>query len=53
MGEAEEVELGLAVWGHPTASLRAEVDEAHLVPMQLEAKPTKPFPQHVHDPLGT
>jgi hypothetical protein len=25
--------------------LRAEVDEARLVRMQLEAEPTKPFPQ--------
>ncbi len=53
VGEAEEVErLRLAVWRHPTTSLQAEVDEARLVRMQLEAEPAKPFPQHVHDPLG-
>jgi hypothetical protein len=51
--EAEEVErLCLAVWGRPAMTLRAEVDEARLVRMQLEAEPTKPFPQHIHDPLG-
>jgi hypothetical protein len=53
VGEAEEVERWiLAVWGRPTTSLRAEVDEARLVRMQLEAEPAKPFPQHVHNPLG-
>src|SRR6266436_10016075 len=53
VGEAEEVErLRLAVWRRPAMTLRAEVDEARLVRMQLEAEPTKPFPQHVHDPLG-
>ena len=46
VGEAEEVErLCLAVWGRPAMTLRAEVDEARLVRMQLEAEPTKPFPQ--------
>ena len=53
VGEAEEVErLCLAVWGRPAMTLRAEVDEARLVRMQLEAEPTKSFPQHFHDPLG-
>src|SRR5262245_11977339 len=33
-------------------TLRAEVDEVRLVRMQREAEPIKPFPQHVHDPLG-
>jgi hypothetical protein len=48
VGEAEEVERWvLAVWGHPTTSLRAEVDEARLVRMQLEAESAKPFLQHV------
>src|SRR5215471_10069928 len=52
-GEAEKVKrLRLAVWRRPTTSLRAEVDEARLVRMQLEAEPAKPFPQHAHDPLG-
>jgi hypothetical protein len=45
VGEAEEVErLCLAVWGRPAMTLRAEVDEARLVRMQLEAEPTKSFP---------
>src|SRR6202140_2439920 len=44
VGEAEEVErLCLAVWGRPAMTLRAEVDEARLVRMQLEAEPTKSF----------
>src|ERR1700694_760722 len=53
VGEAEEVErLCLAVWGRPAMTLRAEVDEARLVRMQVEAEPTQWFPPPVHDPLG-
>jgi len=53
VGEAKEVErVGLAVWRHPAKTLRAEVDEVRLVRVQRKAEPAKPFPQHLHNPLG-
>ena len=47
VGEAEEVERRvLAVCMRATVALRAEVDEARLVGMQREPKPSKAFLQH-------
>jgi hypothetical protein len=33
-------------------ALRAEVEEARLIRMQLETESVKPLSQHIHDPFG-
>jgi hypothetical protein len=53
VGEAEKVERSVqAVCRRTIAALRAEVDEARLVGMQRQPKPSKAFAQHFQHPLG-
>src|SRR6185369_4570300 len=53
MSEAKEVKRWLlAISMHATWTLGPEVDEARLVGMQREPKPSKPFSKQLQHPFG-